>query len=187
MSLNLIIGCMFSGKSTEIIKMINRLKNINQTFLTIKPHIDDRYTTNNMIYTHDSHQRKCIVRKDLVPLFNNKEFQEAKYIIIEESQFFDDLESFVINSVEKYNKHVNVVGLDGDSNRKNFGDIHKLIPICDNIKKLKALCSICKDGTEAIFSKRKCNETTQLCIGSFDKYTAVCRPCYLKEELIVDV
>ena len=82
MALEIIIGPMFSGKSTEIIKMINRLKNIDQIFLTIKPIVDDRYSANNMIYTHDFHQRKCIVRRKLTPLLLSKEYQNAKYIIL---------------------------------------------------------------------------------------------------------
>ena len=66
----------------------------------------------------------------------------------------DDLLLFVIDQVEMKGKNVIVVGLDGDSNRENFGYIHKLIPLCDDIVKLKAYCSICKDGTLGIFSKR---------------------------------
>ena len=76
------------------------------------------------------------------------------YIIIEEAQFFKDLLLFVIDHVEIKGKNVIVVGLDGDSNRENFGDIHKLIPLCDDIVKLKAYCSICRNGVRAIFSKK---------------------------------
>ena len=82
--------------------------------------------------------------------------------------------------VDKDKKKVIIVGLDGDSNRNNFGQIHKLIPLCDNITKLKAYCSQCKDGTEGIFSKRLISDTSQTCIGSSDKYMAVCRKCYLE-------
>ena len=53
-------------------------------------------------------------------------------------QFFTDY-IFVVSAVEKHNKNVIVVGLDGDSNRNNFGYIHKLIPICDSIKKKKGV------------------------------------------------
>tara|TARA_B100000745_G_C20133595_1_gene388515 strand:+ start:103 stop:660 length:558 start_codon:yes stop_codon:yes gene_type:complete len=181
MSLNLIIGCMFSGKSTEIIKLINRLQQINEPFFIVKPEVDNRYSS-HMIYTHDSYQRRCEVRKELIPLFENKDYQLSKYIIIEEAQFFKDLEPFILKAVDDDKKHVTVVGLDGDSNRNNFGDIHKLIPICDNITKLKALCSFCKDGTEAIFTKRIFHETKQLCIGGSEKYMALCRQCYLKKD-----
>ena len=76
----------------------------------------------------------------------------VKYIIIEEAQFFNDLYQFVIHQIDILEKNIIVVGLDGDSNRQNFGEIHKLLPICDEIIKLKAYCSICKNGTLGIFS-----------------------------------
>ena len=70
-------------------------------------------------------------------------------------------------------------GIDSEnSNRKNFGQIHMLYPLCDSITKLKALCLMCNDGTEAIFSKRIISDENQTSIGSVDKYMAVCRTCY---------
>tara|TARA_B100002051_G_scaffold274864_1_gene317061 strand:- start:2157 stop:2705 length:549 start_codon:yes stop_codon:yes gene_type:complete len=181
MSLDLIIGCMFSGKSTEIIRIINRFNTINESYLLIKPYIDDRYSK-DMVQTHDNLQRKCEVRRFLLPLFESENYKKSKHIIIEEAQFFNDLEPFVLKAVDQDKKKLIVIGLDGDSNRNNFGSIHKLIPLCDNINKLKALCLMCKDGKEAIFSKRISNEKGQTCIGSSDKYMAVCRECFLKEE-----
>ena len=55
-----------------------------------------------------------------------------------------------------------------------------LYPLCDSITKLKALCLMCNDGTEAIFSKRIISDENQTSIGSVDKYMAVCRTCYFK-------
>jgi len=180
MSLELILGCMFSGKSTEIIRMVDRLKTIDAKYLLVKPPADNRYSM-TMIQTHSYQQRSCEVRRQLLPLFQNQKYIEAEHIIIEEAQFFDDLEPFVLKAVDEDRKNVIVVGLDGDSDRCNFGQIHKLLPICDNIRKLKAYCLSCKDGTEAIFSKRITNEKGQTCIGSSDKYVAVCRKCFLNE------
>lgn len=180
MSLELVLGCMFSGKSSEIIRVVNRLETIQAKYMLIKPTIDDRYSY-SMVQTHDNLQRKCIVRSHLLPLFENELYKTCEYILIEEAQFFEDLEPFVLKAVDEDKKKVTVIGLDGDSNRNNFGEIHKLIPLCDNIRKLKAFCSLCKDGTEAIFSKRICSEKGQTIIGSSDKYMAVCRPCFLKD------
>ena len=179
MSLELIIGCMFSGKSTEIMKLVNRLQVIQKQFILIKHKADNRHT-GSMVFTHDFLQRKCEVRDTLLSIFESDNYQLSEYIIIEEAQFFEDLEPFVLKAVDQDKKHVIVVGLDGDSSRNNFGQIHKLIPLCDNITKLKALCYLCKDGTEAIFSKRLSLETGQTCIGSSDKYMAVCRKCFLE-------
>jgi thymidine kinase len=181
MSLKLILGCMFSGKSTEIIRIINRLDTINVKYLLIKPQIDKRYSS-NMVCTHNFMQRGCTSCRDLLPLLETEDYSKSDYIIIEEAQFFEDLEEFVKKVVDEDKKKVIVAGLDGDSNRENFGQIHKLLPLCDDIIKLKALCAVCKNGTEGIFSKRIVDDDKQMCIGALDKYIAVCRKCFLKKE-----
>ena len=74
-------------------------------------------------------------------------------------------------------KKIYVGGLDGDFERKKFGQILDLIPLSDKVTKLTSLCSICKDGTPGIFSKRITTETEQTVVGS-DNYIPVCRTCY---------
>jgi thymidine kinase len=77
----------------------------------------------------------------------------------------------------KHKKKIYVGGLDGDFERKKFGQILDLIPICDNVRKITSLCSLCKDGTRGIFSMRLTSETEQTVVGS-DNYIPVCRDCY---------
>ena len=174
MSLKLILGCMYSGKTTEILRIVNSLKHIDEIPLIIKPIIDDRYSKDK-ISTHNKQEYDCITVNYLSATRNITN----NYIIIEEAQFFKDLLLFIIDQVEIKGKNVIVVGLDGDSNRENFGDIHKLIPLCDEIVKLKAYCSICKDGTPGIFSKRISDKKNKILVGSDGDYIAVCRKCYL--------
>tara|TARA_Y100000389_G_C17418274_1_gene495077 strand:- start:690 stop:1235 length:546 start_codon:yes stop_codon:yes gene_type:complete len=181
MSLDLVVGCMFSGKSTELIRIVRRLETISENYIVIKPKIDTRYSANN-VSTHDKVEHKCIIKENLISLFEDNNYMGAKHIIIEEAQFFPDLEPFVLKAVDDDKKHITVVGLDGDSNRNNFGQMHKLYPLCDSIIKLKALCLQCNDGTEAIFSKRIIEEKQQTSIGSNEKYIAVCRPCFLNNK-----
>jgi len=176
MSLKLILGCMYSGKTTEILRIVNSLKHINEIPIIIKPKIDDRYSSDK-ISTHNKEKYDCIT------LNNLNEFKNpisSNYIIIEEAQFFKDLLLFIIDQVELRKKNVIVVGLDGDSDRENFGEIHKLLPLCDDIVKLKAYCSLCKNGTPGIFSKRLSNKKDKILVGSEGDYIAVCRKCYLK-------
>lgn len=179
MSLELIIGCMYSGKSSELIRRVKRLQTIEQSYIIYNSHFDQRYGTNG-VYTHDKIHIQCQVSDNLLPQLLTEEFKLANTIFIEEGQFFTDLYEFVKIAVEKYNKHVVVIALDGDSDRNNFGEIHKLIPFADDITKLKALCSVCKDGTPGIFSKKIITSTSTIDVGSDDKYIAVCRSCYLK-------
>jgi len=181
MSLHLVVGCMFSGKSSELIRIARRLETISEKYIVIKPTMDIRYSENK-VSTHDKVEHTCIVKENLVSLLGEKAYIEATHIIIEEAQFFPDLEPFVLKAVDDDTKHVTVIGLDGDSYRNNFGQIHKLYPLCDSITKLKALCLECNDGTAAIFSKRIIEDKEQTSIGAKDKYIAVCRPCFLNNK-----
>jgi thymidine kinase len=97
-------------------------------------------------------------------------------IIIDESQFFDDLRVFVES---QETKHVVVVGLDGDYLRKPFGQVLDCIPLADKVTKLTAMCEKCADGTPALFSYRKVLDKNQVSIGGSNKYSAFCRSCYL--------
>ena len=88
----------------------------------------------------------------------------------------NDLYEAVDYLVNTENKKVYVCGLDGDFQRREFGSILKIIPLCDEVVKLKAICKSCKicDG---IFTFRLSNEKEQMLIGT-DNYTALCRNCY---------
>ena len=79
------------------------------------------------------------------------------------------------NKVNQDKKNIFVVGLNGDSNQNNFGDIHKLLPKCNDIELLKACCKICMDETPALFSKRIIQTNEQVHVGAADEYIPVCR------------
>jgi len=183
MSLELILGCMYSGKSSELIRRVHRLETIHQPYVIYNSIADTRYGSSG-IYTHNQTHVPCILTDSLLSQVDTSVFLGVHTIFIEEAQFFQDLYEFVRIAVETHHKHVVVIGLDGDSNRDNFGHLHRLIPLADDITKLKALCSICKDGTPGIFSKKIIHSSKsvnkQVDIGSTDKYMAVCRTCYLK-------
>ena len=119
----------------------------------------------------------CVNKLNEIP---TEKYTECEYIIVDEGQFFEDLYDFVTTATDLNNKHVIVVGLNGDSNRANFGDIHRLYPFADKINLLTAMCITCKDGTPGIFSKKISNDTNQTDIGSTDKYIPVCRKCFNK-------
>lgn len=179
MSLELLIGCMYSGKSTELIRRVKCLTTIQQPYIIYNSSLDTRYGHSG-VFTHNQSHIGCQIVDNLIEQINTPGFTDNTTIFIDEAQFFTDLYDFVKVAVEQYNKNVIVIGLDGDSDRNNFGQIHKLIPFADDITKLKALCSICKDGTLGIFSKKIINSSQVIDVGSVDKYIAVCRPCYMK-------
>ena len=182
-SLEIIIGCMWSGKSTEIIRIAKRYQSINKNVLILKNNKDNRYNfSDSYIVSHDQDKIKCVNTSELIKLIDTEIFEKAEIIIIEEAQFFKDLYDFTILSTDLRNKKVIIVGLDGDFKRQPFGDILKLIPCSEKVTKLNAYCKLCNDGTLANFTKRCINNTKQELVGSDDIYMAVCRKHYLEND-----
>ena len=179
-SISLVMGGMFSGKSTELLRIINRWKVIGKKIMIINHSLDDRYSNNNKIATHDKQFTDCISVEYLIPLMETPEYKNSDIIVIEEGQFFKDLFAFSTISADKNNKILVIAGLDGDSNREPFGDILRLIPHSESVIKLSAICLMCNDGTTAHFSKRLNNSNdSQVHVGTDNDYVAVCRKHFL--------
>jgi thymidine kinase len=181
MSLELIIGPMFSGKSSAILQIVNRYKSIGHTIVLISHSIDSRYSELDYIVNHNGQQVPCFKDNTLMKYVDTPACMNSKVIIIEEAQFFNDLYTFVETLVDTYQKDVIVVGLDGDTERKPFGQIMSLVPMCDKIIKLKAFCKICANGNEALFTYCKKEKHEQICVGGEDIYMPLCRIHYLSK------
>lgn len=173
--LELFIGPMFSGKTSKLVELYKQCTFCNIAVLTINHSSDIRYD-NALMSTHDQVKIDCLQLSALSDAWKHADYATAQVVLINEGQFFPDLYACVVKMMSE-NKKVYIAGLDGDFQRKKFGDILDLIPLCDKITKLVSLCSICKNGTVAIFSKRLTEETQQTVIGS-DNYVPVCRLCY---------
>ena len=184
--LELFIGSMYSGKSTRLVDIYKQCKFCNIPVTVINHIIDKRYD-NELLSTHDQVKIPCLQASELNDLwryngYENKDLcahnavRDSDVILINEGQFFPDLYDVVVDMLN-CNKKVYICGLDGDFERKKFGQILDLIPMCDKVTKLTSLCSQCKDGTPGIFSMRLTNETAQTVVGS-DNYIPVCRKCY---------
>jgi len=187
--LEIILGGMYAGKTSRLVEIYKQCVFCNITVAVINHSIDIRYDDldNEFLSTHDQIKIPCIKTNLLFDtmahghdnIFNSKlSILSRQVILINEGQFFPDLEEFV-KLLLTQRKHIYVCGLDGDFERKKFGQIIDLIPLCDKVTKLTSLCSICKNGTPGIFSKRISTETKQTVVGS-DNYIPVCRNCYLK-------
>lgn len=172
MSLALYIGPMFAGKSTTILGVIRRNTCIHKKTMCITSSLDSRVS--NAIQSHDNESYPATAVPALLPMIKTAEFHDANTVVIEEAQFFPDLKAFALSAVEDYHKEVVVVGLDGDYDRKPFGQILDLIPYCDSVQKLTALCIRCGNGTPALFSSRN-GGGPQVMIGAADLYEPVCR------------
>ena len=175
--IEIIMGCMFSGKSSELIRRLKRHRAINERILVINSSIDTR-SSKNVIKTHNSDTFDCIKISDLSTLQILHETVDV--IAIDEAQFFSGLKNFV-EKMKPLVKRIIIAGLDGDFLQKPFGEILQIIPIADEIVKLHALCMVCKDGTLAPFTKRFGGDTmTQELVGDASIYKAVCKNCLNK-------
>lgn len=177
-SLDIIIGPMFAGKSTELIKRIRKLSVLNKKYISIKPIIDKRYSEKQIV-SHNNDRIFCSCFDTIHEFIKITNINDLNTVFIEEAQFFPDLKDGVLQIVENFNCNVVIVGLDGDSNRNKFGQILDLIPYCDTCTKISALCKRCNDGTPAIFSHRNSNSNKQIEVGASD-YEALCRKHYLE-------
>jgi thymidine kinase len=180
--LELFIGPMFSGKTSALLEIYKKCTFCNIPIAVINHSSDTRYNDDEMLSSHDKVMIPCIKTPYLTNIWYNENSEQhlklknAQVILINEGQFFEDLYA-VVTDMLKYNKQIYICGLDGDFERKKFGQILDLIPLCDKVNKLTSLCNICKNGKPGIFSMRLTSETQQTLIG-IDNYAPVCRKCY---------
>ena len=178
--LELIIGPMFSGKTSKLLEIYKQCLFCNIKVEIINHSIDTRYDE-TMLSSHDKVMAPCIRTVTLNEAWsNNPLLKQADVILINEGQFFDDLYDVVVDMLDN-GKKVYICGLDGDFERKQIGKILNLVPLCDKVSKLTSLCSICRDGTPGIFSMRLTKEKDQILVG-VDNYVPVCRKCYDKQK-----
>jgi len=191
--LELFIGPMFSGKTSKLLEIYKQYNFCDIPITIINHSIDKRYH-DTMISTHDKIMAPCIQTTKLFDIWEYKDLdshfnedsekhinlRNSEVILINEGQFFEDLYECVVDML-KFNKKVYVCGLDSDFERKKFGQILDLIPLCDKVHKLTSLCSQCKNGTPGIFSMRLTLDKQQTLVGS-DNYIPVCRKCYEQKK-----
>ena len=170
--LEIVIGPMFSGKSTHALSYVRRMRSIGKDVIIIKPTIDDRYSSDPVLVTHNNEKYPCLVW-DIKERLNNYDDMTHDCYVIEEAHFFEGLYRLCYKLLFK-GKDVLVVGLDGCSSQFKFGEILNVIPLANSVTKLNALCFRCKDGTLAPYSRRLTNTTSQVEVGGADKYIAVC-------------
>ena len=171
--LKVILGPMFSGKTTELIRIYNKYNSCNIRCCIINHITDKRYDEEKM----SNHNGV------MLPSHNLNQLQESLHLIvnydiflINEGQFFEDLYDIVNLLVNMHKKRVYVCGLDGDYKRRKFGSILDIVPLCDEVVKLKAICKKCK-RKPGIFTHRLSNEQEQTVIGN-NNYMSLCRNCY---------
>jgi thymidine kinase len=171
--LELIIGCMFSGKSSELLNRIKKYKLLDKKILVVNHAKDVRYGSG--IVSHDKRKVDAIALARLQDILFYKELNTCQIVVVDEAQFFEDLYDIVVKLVEGLEKTVIISALDGTYERKPFFQVMQLVPFADDVVKLHALCLVCKDGTRASFSRRIVDVHDTELIGGLESYIPVCR------------
>lgn len=186
MPLEILMGPMYSGKSSAAQHRIRRAQAIRWPVYAITHSMDTRYSATPMIVSHDQTSLPARASTTLMPHLESPEFLLSKLVVIEEAQFFPDLVEFVDIVVDKHRKECVVVGLDGDAERKPIGHILRLVPRADKIEKLTALCRRCGNGTPAPFTHASSADAAAAassgvpCVGAEERYQPLCRAHYLE-------
>lgn len=171
MSLCLIIGPMFSGKTTELIRRITRYEYSGKSCIILKSHIDTRFSE---ITSHS-----CIKYSNFKSLRILNELDSISYDVIgiDEGQFFikEDLDLFIRLNLEK-DKIIIISALDCDYKMNEFNQIVSLVYNCEEVIKLTAICKYCKNN--ASFTKRLSKSKELILVGGDKDYVPVCRKCY---------
>lgn len=173
--IEVIVGSMFSGKSEELIRRLNRARIARQKVQVFKPKIDSRYSVEH-IASHSGH------RHDSLPVSTSKELMdqvnaETEVVGIDEGQFFDAGIVDVVNKLASGGKRVIVAGLDQDYTGAPFEPMPQLLCVAEFITKTHAICVRC--GSTANYSQRTVESDARVEVGAADKYEARCRKCFV--------
>ena len=176
--IEVITGCMFSGKTEELIRRLRRAQIAKQKVKIFKPKIDARYSDNSIV-SHNEQSLPSILIEDINEVL--KYSDDAQVIGIDEAQFFNEEIVSICNSLASQGKRVIVSGLDQDYTGKPFEPVPQLLAIAEYITKQHAICVVC--GNPADKTQRKTSESERVIVGAADIYEARCRKChYIPKE-----
>lgn len=169
--IEVICGCMFSGKTEELIRRLKRAEIGRQKVQIFKPIIDDRYGK-EFVASHDAAKIRSL------PVHHAREILEkiddaTRVVGIDEAQFFDDTVVDVAQRLANRGVRVLVAGLDMDYRGRPFGPMPQLLSIAEQVTKLSAVCMVC--GAPATRTQRFSTIEDQVLVGATDHYEARCR------------
>ena len=176
--IEVITGCMFSGKTEELIRRLRRAEIAKQKVKIFKPLIDTRYSDKSIV-SHNEQSLPSILIKDIKEVLDHSD--DAQVVAIDEAQFFSADITKVCNKLALNGKRVIVAGLDQDFRGVPFEPMPQLLAIAEYITKQLAICVEC--GNPADKTQRKTASSERVIVGAADIYEARCRQChYIPEE-----
>jgi thymidine kinase len=169
--IEVITGCMFSGKSEELIRQIRRAELAKQKVKVFKPKIDSRYSKNE-VASHNNNRSPSIVIESAFEILQHVDMY-TQVVGIDEAQFFDDSLVQVAHELAENGKRVILAGLDTDWRGKPFGPMPTLLAQAEVINKQYAICMVC--GEPATRTQRLVSNQDSILVGSAEAYEARCR------------
>lgn len=171
--IEVVCGSMFSGKTEELIRRLNRARIAQQQVEIFKPAVDTRYHETEIV----SHNSTSISSTPVQSSLNILLMQHGADVIgIDEAQFFDEEIVYVCQTLAEQGKRVIVAGLDMDYLGMPFGPMPRLMSIAEYVTKVHAICMVC--GDLASHSFRKSGNDSLVMLGEQDTYEARCRHCF---------
>lgn len=179
--IEVICGSMFSGKTEELIRRLNRVLIAQQKVEIFKPKVDTRHQPGRVVSHDENSIRSTTVEfaRDILLLSDGYEV-----IGIDEVQFFDEDIVNICRDMANNGKRVIVAGLDMDSQGQPFGSMPKLMAIAEYVSKVHAICVRC--GGIASYSYRLYPIKEQVVVGEKNIYEARCRKCFFKGDTFND-
>ena len=181
--IEVICGCMFAGKTEELIRRITRIKYAKKDIIVFKPSIDDRYDKTDVV-SHSQRKVKSIVVKNSDDIKQHIDTLEVMpyAIAIDEAQFFDRGLIAIIEDLANKGTRVIIAGLDLDFRGEPFGIMPDILARAEYITKLHAICQVCGDlatRTQRIIDNRPAYyEDEIILVSAKEKYEARCRHCH---------
>jgi thymidine kinase len=171
--IEVIAGCMFSGKTEELIRRLRRAQIAKQVVKIFKPKIDQRYSLKEIVSHSEQSLPSLLVESPSEILELSK---EAQVVGIDEAQFFSNDLVEICNKLADEGKRVVVAGLDLDYRGIPFEPMPQLLAIAEYITKTLAICVNC--GNPADRTQRKIKSSERVIVGASDSYEARCRRCH---------
>ena len=173
--IEVIVGCMFSGKSEELIRRLRRAQIARQRVQTFKPTIDTRFSAQDIVSHSEMRIESAVVATSRMLL--ERVEPDTEVIGIDEGQFFDLELPMICNTLADRGKRVIVAGLDQDYLGKPFEPMPQLLAIAEYITKTHAICMVC--GNPASHTQRLVPSGDRVLLGSQGLYEARCRACFV--------
>ena len=137
---HVICGCMFCGKTDEMLRLLRRFSIAGRRVLLVKPRLDTR-TDADRVFSRSGAQHEAVTVDDSSQI--EAVAGEADIVAIEEGQFFDERLPDVVERLASAGKQVIVTGLDRDFRGIPFGAMPRLMALADQVTKLTAICVVC--------------------------------------------